>query len=176
MKLYGVMVLVFVEVIPLSAGQYRLAELVGGGNANEGKCTVEVIVDGVAEIRIRANTATLLDLSTQPSQWRSFRCNGVMPVNPLNFQFVGVDGRGRQNLVQSPRSGEAAVVHIEDPGPGSSLYTFILMWNYVLLNGPQSRDPKRMGQNAHFYAMMPADQVDLLQPAFDQMVMSAQVP
>jgi len=29
---------------------------------------------------------------------------------------------------------------------------------------------------AHFYAMMPADQVDLLKPAFDQMVMSAQVP
>ena len=29
---------------------------------------------------------------------------------------------------------------------------------------------------AHFYAMMPADQADVVQPAFDQMVMSAQVP
>lgn len=29
---------------------------------------------------------------------------------------------------------------------------------------------------AHFYAVMPADEVDFLQPAFDQMVMSAQVP
>jgi hypothetical protein len=29
---------------------------------------------------------------------------------------------------------------------------------------------------AHFYAMMPADQVYMLEPAFDQMVMSAQVP
>ena len=29
---------------------------------------------------------------------------------------------------------------------------------------------------AHFYAMMPADEMDMLQPAFDQMVMSAQVP
>ena len=29
---------------------------------------------------------------------------------------------------------------------------------------------------AHFYAMMPADDMDMLQPAFDQMVMSAQVP
>ena len=29
---------------------------------------------------------------------------------------------------------------------------------------------------AHFYAMMPADQVDVVQPAFDQMVLSAQVP
>ena len=104
MKLCVVMALVLAEVMPLSTGQDRLAELVGGGYANEGKCTVEVIVDGVAEIRIRANAATLLDLSAQP----------------LNFQFVGVDGRGRQDLVQSPRSGDAAVVHIEDPGPGSS--------------------------------------------------------
>jgi hypothetical protein len=29
---------------------------------------------------------------------------------------------------------------------------------------------------AHFYAIVPADEVDVLQPAFDQMVMSAQVP
>jgi len=29
---------------------------------------------------------------------------------------------------------------------------------------------------AHFYAIMPADQMDILQPAFDQMVMSARVP
>ncbi len=28
----------------------------------------------------------------------------------------------------------------------------------------------------HFYAMMAADEMDMLQPAFDQMVMSAQVP
>lgn len=29
---------------------------------------------------------------------------------------------------------------------------------------------------AHFYAIMPAAEVDTLQPAFDQMVMSAQLP
>ena len=29
---------------------------------------------------------------------------------------------------------------------------------------------------AHFYAIVPADELDMLQPAFDQMVMSAQVP
>ena len=29
---------------------------------------------------------------------------------------------------------------------------------------------------AHFYAIMPADEVDMLQPAFDRMIMSAQVP
>jgi len=29
---------------------------------------------------------------------------------------------------------------------------------------------------AHFYAIMPADQLDLLRPSFEQMVMSAQVP
>jgi hypothetical protein len=135
-KLYGIAALVLAELMPLSAGQYRLAELVGGGKPNEGKCRVEVMVDGSAEVRIRTNTATLLDLSGQPSQWRRFQCNGVMPVDPLNFQFVGTDGRGRQKLIQSPRNGEAAVVHIENTGPGASVYTFILMWNYVILNGP----------------------------------------
>ena len=123
-------------LIPVSAAQYRLAEFATGGKPNEGLCRVEVTVDGVAEIRIRANTATLHELSGQPSQWRAFRCNGVMPVDPLNFQFVGVGGRGRQHLAQSPRNGETAVVHIEDTGPGSSVYTFILKWNYVLLNWP----------------------------------------
>ena len=29
---------------------------------------------------------------------------------------------------------------------------------------------------AHFYAIMPADEMDTLQPIFDQMVMSAVVP
>jgi len=29
---------------------------------------------------------------------------------------------------------------------------------------------------AHFYAIMPVEDVDMLQPAFDQMMFSAQVP
>jgi len=136
MKVYRTISLVLAGLMPLSASQYRLAELVAGANPNEGLCRIEVIVHGMADIRIRANAATLLHPSGEPSQWRRFQCDGVMPVDPLNFQFVGVDGRGRQSLIQSPRNGEAAVVHIDDTGPGSSVYTFILRWNYVLLKGP----------------------------------------
>jgi hypothetical protein len=52
-----------------------------------------------------------------------------MPVNPPNFRFAGVDGRGRQTLVQDPRNGGAAVVQIEDPSSGAEAYTFDLMWD-----------------------------------------------
>jgi len=135
MKVYGTIALVLAGLMSLSAGQYRLAEIAGGGNPNDGKCRIEVIIDGVAEIHIRGNIATLLDISGQPSQWRHFQCNGVMPDNPINFQFLRIDGRGRQYLIQSPRNGEAAVVHIEDADPGSSVYTFDLMWNYLPVNG-----------------------------------------
>ena len=128
--------LAFAGLVPLSAGQNRLAELVAGGDPNAGFCRVEVIVDGVADIRMRADVATLLGLSGQPPQWRSFQCNGVMPANPLNFRFVRVEGPGRQDLIQRPRNGEAAVVHIENTGPRSSVYTFHVTWNYVFLSGP----------------------------------------
>lgn len=137
MKLFATLVLA--GPMTLSAGQYQVAEFVAGGNPNQGQCRIEVIVDGVAEIKIRANMATFLGLSGQLSRLHRYQCNGVMPINPLNFHFVGVDGRGRQDLIQSPRNGEAAVVHIKDTGPGSSAYTFDLMWDYVLLTGPQSR-------------------------------------
>ena len=42
-----------------------------------------------------------------------------MPANPGDFRFSGVDGRGRQELIQDPRSGRgAAVVRIQDPDGG----------------------------------------------------------
>ena len=37
----------------------RTATIVGGGNRSGGKCTVEVVVDGVAEVEIHASNATL---------------------------------------------------------------------------------------------------------------------
>jgi hypothetical protein len=51
-----------------------------------------------------------------------------MPVNPANFRFSGVDGRGRQTLTRDPRNGGVAIVRIEDPDSGSEGYTFDLTW------------------------------------------------
>jgi hypothetical protein len=118
----------------------RQAEIVGGGNGSQGTCTVQVLVDGVADIQIRGSSATLHNVSGQPPQWRRFQCSGPMPANPGNFQFTRIDGRGKLDLVQDPRNGGTAVVHIEDPEGGSGVYTFDLMWESQPFDGQQTRD------------------------------------
>jgi len=106
----------------------RQASIRGGGNPNEGKCTVEVVVDGAAQVEIRGATAQLNNLKGQPPQWRRFECTSPMPANPQGFRFQGVDGRGRQQLVREPRNGSPAIIEIEDPDNGSEGYTFDITW------------------------------------------------
>jgi hypothetical protein len=106
----------------------RRASIRGGGG-DRGKCTIEVVVDGVAEVDIRGDNASLRTLAGQPAQWRRFECSGPMPNNPGDFRFSGVDGRGRQTLVRDPRNGGVAVVRIEDPQGGSEGYTFDIEWS-----------------------------------------------
>src|ERR1700719_4884431 len=90
----------FAEIAgPLGAQSFqRRAEITGGGYSDRGKCTVQVVVDGAAEVEIRGDNGTVRNLSGQPATWRQFQCTGVLPVNPAEFRFVGVDGRGRQQL------------------------------------------------------------------------------
>src|ERR1051326_1935947 len=107
----------------------RRAEVTGGGSGERVKCTVEVVVDGAAEVEIRGDNATLRNLSGQQPQFRRFQCTGLMPVNPADFRFSGVDGRGRQELVRDPRNGGVAVIRIEDSGSGAEGYTFDLTWS-----------------------------------------------
>jgi len=107
----------------------RRAVMTGGANGDSGKCTVEVVVDGAAEVEIRGDNATLRNLSGQQPQFRRFQCTGLMPVNPANFRFSGVDGRGRQELIRDPKNGGVAVIRIEDPESGAGEYTFDLTWS-----------------------------------------------
>jgi hypothetical protein len=107
----------------------RRASMRGDGNRGSGKCTIEVVVDGAADVQVRGDSAILTNLRGQPPQWRRFECNGVMPPNPAGFRFQGIDGRGRQTLIRDPRNGGSAVVRIEDPDNGSEGYTFDLIWN-----------------------------------------------
>ena len=109
---------------PSRRATFRNAE-----NPNEGICTIEVVVDSVAEVEVRGDSAFLRTISGQPAQWRRFECTGRMPDNPANFRFKGIDGRGRQDLVRDPRNGGAAVVRIEDRDGGSEGYTFDLIWS-----------------------------------------------
>jgi hypothetical protein len=113
----------------VGAQQYqRKASMVGGGSANQGKCTIEVEVDGAASVEIRGDQGIIRNLSGQPAAWRRFECTGPVPVNATAFRFAGVDGRGRMDLVQDPRNGGAAVVRIEDSKGGREGYTFDLFW------------------------------------------------
>ena len=118
-----------VIVLPASAQDLqRRATMMGGGDRDRGKCTVEVLVDGRAEVDIRGDTATLRDLGGAAPQWRRFECSGPMPNNPAEFRFAGVNGRGSQRLVRDPNSGGTAVVQIEDPENGAGVYTFDIIW------------------------------------------------
>ena len=119
---------VFAAFAATGSAQPRRAQITGGGD--HGKCTIEVVVDGTAEVEVRGDTANLRTLGGQPAQWRRFQCNTVMPTDPMNFHFSGVDGRGQQQLVRDPRGGRAAVVRIDDPKGGSEGYTFDLEWSY----------------------------------------------
>ncbi len=107
----------------------RNAVITGDGRADQGKCTIEVVVDNEAEVEVRGTTATLRTISGQPAQWRRFVCSSPMPVNPAGFNFAGVDGRGRQTLIRDPRNDGVAVVRIEDKDNGAEGYTFDLTWD-----------------------------------------------
>lgn len=112
----------------LSAQTFRRDATMRGGDSSRGKCTIEVVVDGAAEVEIRGASAVLRNLYGQPAQWRRFECNAPLPQNPRDFRFAGVDGRGRQDLVRDPRNGGVAVVRIEDKQGGSEGYTFDIFW------------------------------------------------
>ena len=99
-------------VVVAAAGAFALvanaqsavrAQISGGGSNQSGKCTVEVLVDGAAEVEIRGDTGQIRNLAGQPAQFRRLQCTSPLPANPVDFRFSGVDGRGRQQLVRDPR-------------------------------------------------------------------------
>ena len=106
----------------------RRASMTNRASGGREKCTIEVVVDGAAEVEIRGDFAVLRNLAGRQPQWRRFECSAPMPPDPANFKFQGVDGRGRQQLVRDPRGGGPAIVRIDDPDSGSEGYTFDITW------------------------------------------------
>jgi hypothetical protein len=123
-------VLVVLVHLLSAAGVSRRATITGRGSGNgNGKCTIEVNVDGAAEVEISGDTGQLRTLSGREAVWRRFQCNAPMPGSPGDFRFVGIDGRGRVQLLRDPRNnGGRAVVRIDDPKGGREGYTFDLEW------------------------------------------------
>ncbi|MCX7605313.1 MAG: hypothetical protein N2036_14655 [Bryobacteraceae bacterium] len=105
------------------------ARIRGGGSPDQGKCTAEVEVDGVAEVALHGSEGRIRTISGQPATWRRLDCTGPLPSNFADFRFRGVDGRGRQTLLNDPRTNRGiAVVRIEDPQGGREGYTFDVEW------------------------------------------------
>ncbi len=106
----------------------REATIAGGAGGN-GRCTIQVDVDGAAEIEVSGNTGRLKTLSGREASWRQFHCSEPMPRNPADFGFGGINGRGTVRLVRDPRgNGGTAVIQINDPQGGRSVYSFDLQW------------------------------------------------
>jgi hypothetical protein len=134
-----------VAVFPLGAQTYRQQARIVAVGSNQGKCTVEVIVDGSPEVEIRGGNAFLRSLSGQQPQWRRFQCTGVMPMNPMDFRFQAVNGRGTQRLIRDPKNGGAAVVRIDGSKGGAEGYTFDVSWS---TGGPFSANATRACENS----------------------------
>jgi hypothetical protein len=123
--------MLMVTAAPLLAQRTTTFQAEVRGSGNSGKCTIEVNVDGAADIEIRGTTARMRTLSGQVARWVRFQCNAPFPVGGMSdFRFRGIDGRGRQTLVRDPRNnGGVAVIRIEDPHGGSEGYTFDIEWS-----------------------------------------------
>lgn len=123
------------------------ANVRGNNRSDQGKCTIEVEVDAVAEVEVRGDTARIRTLAGQPSVFKRFDCDGVIPTRPADFRFKGIDGRGRMTLVQDPRNGGSAVIRIEDPKSGREGYTFDLEWQGGSGNSQYPNDRNGSGWN-----------------------------
>jgi hypothetical protein len=111
----------------LAPSDIRQAVITGAGG--DGRCTVEVTVDGAADVDIAADRGSLTTLSGRRAAWRRFECNTALPRNPADLRFVLVAGRGQAALAREPRDNRGtATIHIRDPRGGQSAYVFNLLW------------------------------------------------
>lgn len=126
-----------VALLPAQSRQSMQANIRGGGG-DTGKCTIEVEVDGAAEVEVRGAMGHIRTLQGQRSNWRRFECTSPLPSNPVDFRFKGIDGRGDVRLIRDPyNSRGTAVVRILDNKGGREGYTFDLLWR----QGAYGNDP-----------------------------------
>lgn len=72
------------------------------GREGTGRCTIEVSVDGTAEIEVTGGMGLLRTFSAQEALWQRFQCNRPLPAKPIDFRVVRIEGRGMIRLVREP--------------------------------------------------------------------------
>ncbi len=111
-----------------AAPDSRQATLTGGGG-RDGRCSVEVTVDGAAEVSMFADRAELTTLSGQPAVWRRFECTSPMPRAAGDYRLGRANGRGSIRLLEDLGHNRGRmVVRIEDPQGGRGHYIFDVHW------------------------------------------------
>jgi hypothetical protein len=102
---------------------------VSGDGSGNGKCTVEVTVDGIADIEVLGAEGRMRTLTGARASWKRLDCNMAMPPVPNNFHFTQQEARGPMTLTAQPGENRGvAAIHIEDPERGSRTYRFDLEW------------------------------------------------
>jgi hypothetical protein len=134
--------------------QRRAAIVRGGGPGGGDGCTIDVVIDGSADVEIRGDNAVIRNVAGGAPQFRQFDCTRPMPLNAPGFRFNPVDGRGHVELVRTPRDGGPVVVRIDDPQGGAGEYRFELTWNgaqpgYRREQGDRGYDQSRDGDRDH---------------------------
>jgi hypothetical protein len=119
--------------VAFSQSTDSLRVAITGTSGDRGKCSVEVLVDGVAEVEITGSQARMRTLSGARSAWKRLECNMALPSNPAEFKFTpSKSKRGKEALLHDPAGyGGTAVVRIEDPETGSQSYKFVFEWRGV---------------------------------------------
>lgn len=124
-----------------------------GGARNGGSCTVQVNVDGAAEVEINGDAGSLRTISGQPAAWQRFQCSAPLPNASVDLWISRVQGRGMIRLVEEPRRhGGRAVIRIEDPQSGRSTYSFDLAWRSQAPGGWPPPPPPGQGRGGFFPA------------------------
>ncbi|MFM2125060.1 MAG: hypothetical protein RL328_1511 [Acidobacteriota bacterium] len=120
----------------------RISGAIGG----QGKCSVEVQIDGTANVEIAGDQGRITALSGGNGQWRKLECNQGLPFAVQDFRFSAQGGRGTQELAAGPNENRGvAVIRVDDPQGGADTYRFEITW--VAANGQNGRNnvPGRTG-------------------------------
>jgi hypothetical protein len=100
-------------------------------------------VDGKVEITIRGNRMDTRELSGPAAIGLKYRVYDPLPVRAQQIRLQSQQGRGTVRIVQQPDSGNnyAAVVTVEDPQAGRSMYAFQLFWDVTNATAPTQNQP-----------------------------------
>lgn len=100
--------------------------------APEGRCEIRVLVDDEVNVFLEGDLVTVETVRGRPGRDAGSECSQPLPRGQglVDFEFRGIDGRGRVELIQRPerRNGFRAWVRIDDHQGGAEEYHFRLRW------------------------------------------------